>query len=495
MPSSTSPVDPLVQAQAAMQQGRPDQALVLLEGLHRQGRRSATSALLAANANWVQGRADAALQELSAAVRLEPGNATAHLYRGLLLKEQGRPDEALASLERVLQLAPGQPLALLNRGAVLQSQGRLAEARGCYEGVLRAEPGNALPHAYLGLLDAHAGDAAAARHRYEQALALDPQCAVAHDLLSRLALAAGDFPTGWAHYEWRFAHRPDAWARALQGLPAWEGQAGARLLVVGEQGIGDQILHATLLDELAGRVALECVTVPRKLLALMQRSHPALRFADLAPGRPEGHWTHVLRLGSLGRWLRPRAEDFARQPATTLRDDPARTTALGQRPELQSARVVGLSWRSAQPEVGREKSMGLVDMLRGLALPEGTTCVNLQYGDVAGEIEQARRELGITVHQVPGVDPFDDLDALASLVRCCHAVVSTSNSTAHLAGALGADTWLLVPAGYGRLWYWHDHDGRCLWYPSVRVLAQQQQGQWADPLRAAHAALTKHLHD
>ncbi|MBL8331996.1 MAG: tetratricopeptide repeat protein [Rubrivivax sp.] len=493
MSAASPPTHPLTQAQLALQQGRPADALIPLEALHRQGRRSASSSLLAANARWVLGQADGALEDLAAAVALEPSNPSAHLYRGLLLKERGRPGEALASLDRVLALVPGQPVALLNKGAVLQSLARLDEARRCYEGVLKAEPANALPHAYLGLLDAHAGDTAAARRRYERALSLDPQCAVAHDLLSRLALASGDFATGWAHYEWRFAHRPDAWARALQGQPAWAGQADARLLVVGEQGVGDQILHATLLAELAQRVRIERVLLPAKLLPLMQRAHPQLAFGDLADPSPPTGWSHVLRLGSLGRWLRPDPAAFADQPVATLQDDPARTQALRQRPELRGPRVVGLSWRSAQPEVGREKSMGLLEMVQALQPLPGVSFVNLQYGAVADEIEQVRRELGVTVHAVPGVDPFDDLDSLASLMRCCHAVVSTSSSTAHLAGALGADTWLLVPAGYGRLWYWHEHGGRCLWYPSVRVLAQSRQGQWDEPLASARAALDETL--
>lgn len=485
-----------VLAQLRLQAGRPADALEAAQAAERADSRRAQAPLLAANALWLLGRPTQALDSLDRALARDASLLPAHLYRALLLKEQGRHAEAQQALDRVLALDPQHVTALLNRGAVLQSQGQLQAARADYEQVLAIDPAQALPHAYLGLLDAHEGLADLARARYQRALQADPDCSVAHDLLARLDLAQGRFDSGWLHHERRFVDRPDGWARALAGRPEWDGRAnGARLLLVAEQGVGDQILHCSQLDELRQRASVALLVAHGKLLPLLQRSFPGLALHDAAQPLPAVDFTHVLRTGSLGRWLRPDLAAFSNAPATWLRDDAQRTRQLLDALPQGPGPLVGLSWRSAMPEVGSAKSMSLVELLQALDGLGPLRLVNLQYGDVAGEIDAAQRATGLQVHQVAGVDPFNDLDALASLMRHCQAVVSTSNSTVHLAGALGVDTWVMVPHGLGRLWHWHERGGRCLWYPSVRVVPQAVQGQWSAPLADVRSALLAHCHD
>ncbi len=487
-------------AQTLMQLGRFGPALADLQQAARLAGLTPLLAMQMANAQWTLGRSDEALSSLDQALTLDARLVPAHLYRGLLLKERGRPEEALASLDQVLAAEPAHAVALLNRGAVLQSLGRAADARDCYRQVQQLDPRQPQPHAYLGLLDAHAGDVESARSHYRQALALDPDCDLAHDLLSRLELAAFNFEAGWQAYERRFHGRPDAWSAALQGHPAWRGTnatagtpgtAGAdgapRLYVVCEQGLGDQILYASMLRELAAEAHIAGIGIHPKLLPLMRRSFPDLPFRD-ASQRPEAFdWTHHLRLGSLGRFYRRSLDQFP-SPHAYLRHDAARTRELAAALPGEGP-LVGLSWRSTQAEVGREKSLPLRDLMQALRALPARRFVNLQYGPVDDEIATVQRELGVTVHRAPGIDPFHDVDGLAALVMACSHVVSTSNTTAHLAGALGQQTLLLVPQGYGRLWYWSDRKGRTPWYPSITVLAQQRQGDWAQPLQQVATAL------
>ena len=76
------------------------------------------------------------------------------------------------------------------------------------------------------------------------------------------------------------------------------------------------------------------------------------------------------------------------------------------------------------------------------------------------------------------VDLFNDVDSLCSLVDACDFVVTISNINAHVAGALGKKTFLLVPFSKGRHWYWHEKTSRSLWYPSVEIFSQTQTGDW-----------------
>jgi ADP-heptose:LPS heptosyltransferase len=81
------------------------------------------------------------------------------------------------------------------------------------------------------------------------------------------------------------------------------------------------------------------------------------------------------------------------------------------------------------------------------------------------------------------------LEQVAALIQACYVVITTSNSTAHLAGALGKTTLLLLPSGKGQLWYWAEIDGHIPWYPSIQAFRQNEIGNWQHPLQAIKAVL------
>jgi ADP-heptose:LPS heptosyltransferase len=90
---------------------------------------------------------------------------------------------------------------------------------------------------------------------------------------------------------------------------------------------------------------------------------------------------------------------------------------------------------------------------------------------------------------------FNDIDGVLSIISACDLIITTSNSTAHLAGALGKETLLLTPYSVGKFWYWQDIDGVSLWYPSVRVFPQTKQGDWVTPINSMKAYLEKRVEE
>ena len=73
---------------------------------------------------------------------------------------------------------------------------------------------------------------------------------------------------------------------------------------------------------------------------------------------------------------------------------------------------------------------------------------------------------------------FNDIDGLASLIEACDQVVSVSNTTVHIAGSIGKETYLMLPQGKGRLWYWSKEKEQSIWYKSVQVIEQTEIGCW-----------------
>lgn len=148
--------------------------------------------------------------------------------------------------------------------------------------------------------------------------------------------------------------------------------------------------------------------------------------------------------------------------------------------------LVGLAWRSANMDYGAQKSLQLADLVPLLRKP--ACWIDLQYGDTAAERDALPADAALW-HD-PAVDPLRDADAAAAQIAALDLVITVSNTTAHLAGALGRPTWLLLPApGYGLLWYWFLDRPDSLFYPSIRCFRQARAGDWGPALAQLEAAL------
>ena len=108
--------------------------------------------------------------------------------------------------------------------------------------------------------------------------------------------------------------------------------------------------------------------------------------------------------------------------------------------------------------------------------------IDLQYGETIQEKNRIKSQFGTDIISVDFIDKFNDIDGLAALVNACDFIITTSNVTAHIAGALGKKTFLLVPFNQGRIWYWHDSINKSLWYPSVSIYRQTKNGDWTVPI-------------
>jgi ADP-heptose:LPS heptosyltransferase len=153
---------------------------------------------------------------------------------------------------------------------------------------------------------------------------------------------------------------------------------------------------------------------------------------------------------------------------------------------------VGISWRSFQPKtrghVVRKKSAPLETFMK-LANAPGLRLLDLQYGDTAAERERFARSGGRLAH-LDGLDLFNDLDGVLAAIEACDVVATTSNVTAHLAGALGKRTLLFYPDAISPFHYWvPGADGRCLWYPSVEIVTAPELDTWERLLERVHDLL------
>ena len=104
-----------------------------------------------------------------------------------------------------------------------------------------------------------------------------------------------------------------------------------------------------------------------------------------------------------------------------------------------------------------------------------------QYGDTSIEKENLQYNYQIDIHSLENLDKFNQIDSLASLIDACDLIVTTSNVTAHISGALGKKTFLLLPYNAkSSIWYWMHNKVRSLWYPTVKIYRADKMATWSD---------------
>jgi ADP-heptose:LPS heptosyltransferase len=267
-----------------------------------------------------------------------------------------------------------------------------------------------------------------------------------------------------------------------------------RLAIWPEQGVGDQVLFSTLLPDLASRGVQAVVELDPRLLTIYRRSLPAFTFvAPAAADAAFGSCDAQLALGSLPRLLRPTAESFSKQPRALLVPDEARVARARER--LGPGRWIAISWRSLQrgdrKALGERKSIPL-EHFAALAQCAGARLLDLQYGDVAAERTAFHARHPGMLLRLEDLDTDNDFEGIVAAMAACERVVTSSNVTAHFAGAIGKETSLLFLDGWPPFHYWTaGPDRRSLWYPSVQIASD---ASWIDWERA-FAAVCKGLQD
>lgn len=416
-----------------------------------------------ANSLLELGSIEAALEACNSALSLKPDFADAHSNRGNALYFLGLTDQALISYELAIKHKPEFADAFFNRGNALRDLGRQEDA----------------------ILS------------YERALELNPNLVDARFSWGQLKLAQKKWAEGWgAYFHRKHIKRAGIFAH-LNDIASWQlDSPKGRLLVLAEQGIGDEIFLTKCLELLIQRNGTSiCVAVDHRLLLVFERSFTNINFisrSDLSQLNSKA-FDFQINVGDAAAMLvmNPVMHPQVCKPHILISDKkPSFLTKLQSSKSLRPR--VGLSWKSKSSKIGAEKSMSLLQMMTTLKDLK-VDWINLQYGDVISEIEQVKTLLDIEVHQVSGVNIDNDLDEWLQVIEACDAVITTSNSTAHFSGAIGKPTFVMVPFGKGKLWYWHLEDGPSEWYPSLSVAHAKELNVWGNTLIAARSWLEKQI--
>ncbi len=399
------------------------------------------------------GDADAALESYRQAVALDAGAAFAHSNIAAILTRRGDVTAAQSHLEQALDSPAPPPMALLNLAMLNEVAGRPGEALATYDRILETAPEEALVH-------------------FQRAMTL---------------LTMGRFSEGWTAYHWRFRRPGTRTLHDAFKIPFWTGEAlaGRKLVVWTEQGPGDEILLASMLPDVIARGPELTVACSPRLLPLLRRSFSSARFVSSEKLSQVGAQDLQASFSHLGAVLRTSFADFPPTGAFLKADESERAALRSKYQDGDSTRtLVGIAWHSANPTAAAQKSAPLGEWAPILKTP-GTTFVNLQYGDHAGEAREAEAAFGCKIITDRSINPLKDIDGFASQVAAMDRVISVSNTTVHVAGGLGVPTSVLLPKAFGKIWYWFLERTDSPWYPRLTLHRQAQAGIWSDVIGAA----------
>jgi len=431
-------------------------------------------------------RHEEALASYDQSIALKPDYAEAWSNRGVALNDLRRYEEALASCDRSIELKPDSAEAWSNRGVALRDLRRHEEALASYDRAIALKPhyAEAWLNRGVALGDLQRHEEALAN--YERAIALKPDYPDALYNKGLLQLAQKDFVAGFENYLRRWDTKSFTSHPLKTGLPQCNPTIeGRNLLLWAEQGIGDEIFYAGMLTQALEKFPNISLVADARLHPLFRRSFPMVTLLEKdQPLTPEFLKKTDLQapIGDLGHILGLGFDAIMSTRRPFLVADRAKSSMFESLAPFSSGKITcGLAWRSHNKNFGKEKSIDL-EQLEPILRNAHLEFINLQYGEVDSEIQKVRSRFGVNVHQVEGVDTYNDIDGLLALIDACDIVVTTSNVTAHLAGSIGKRGCVIVPSSKGRIWYWHLDDANNFWYPSLKVCYQGDRYDWTDTI-------------
>lgn len=415
------------------------------------------------------------------AVEIDPHYAEALSNLGMVLIGQGKLKEAGIKLEQVVSLVPNSAKFRNNLGVLFNREGRFAEAVAASEKAIAMSADYLEGYNNLGTALMELGRFSEAKTAFEAAIAINSECAEPHHNLSLILLLTGQFEDGLEEYEWRWRH--DGFSTPVRPFPQpwWDGSANevGKLLIWGEQGIGDEVQFFGLIRHIISlgiEVVVEC---DNRLAPLLQRSFPDTivigRSDPPSDVLKDAAITHQIPMCSIPHVLGLPLNSISFPNHYILADESCRDMLRSRYKAGKEPLLVGISWKSGNSQEGAKRSIDL-EKWGPILKTANVRFVNLQYGECSSQLKASFERFGVEIFDDESINPLTNLEGFAGQVAAMDLVISVDNSTVHFAGALGVKVWTMLPTVPD--WRWGLEGDSSSWYPTMRLFRQKDRGKW-----------------
>ena len=437
----------------------------------------------------------------------DPGHVEATNNLACVQRDQKRYGDAVETLRALLGVEPESPVLWNTLGTVLSDQGDMDTALTFFEEALRHDPGFAKARYNRANARQPLGDASGALEDLEAALpgAESPyERAMMQMARAMLLMTLGRIPEGFEAYEVRLdPHLPDA-MRVAVNAPRWDPKAedvrGKRLLIVGEQGLADEMVFGTCVADAIEAVGPEgrvFVAVEPRLIGLFQRAFPAAVVGAHRSVKLEGRITRYVPFaeeleGGVDAWIpmasllavfRPSIDAFPERRGYLIPDPDRVAHWTAELEKLGPGLKVGLHWKSLVLTGSRARYFSSFERWRPVLTTPGAVMVNLQCGDVTDDLAAAEAA-GVSIW-TPPIDLKDDLEDVAALSSALDLVIGPGIAGTNLAAAVGGTAWMITAPDD---WHFLGTE-RYPVYPHLRYFRRDSFADWEGAIARIRAAL------
>ena len=403
---------------------------------------------------------------------------------GIVAYRNGRVEQALERMEKAEAISPDMALYPRNMCEVYRGAGRLDDALRAGKRAVELAPNDSRAYFNLALIHYERLELDESVRRSEQAIALDPDYAEAHFEKAEALLLAGKMQEGWDSYEWRFKLKQAEGMLPKTDKPQWDGKplAPGKLLIIGDQGFGDCIQFGRLIPW----AALLC---PQPVLACSGELTPLLR---QIPGigkmvtrwEDTGDYEAYIPLSGLPRLAGVGTDNVP--PSGYLKPDPELVREWAEKLDRlvpKGKKRIALVWAGRPTHKNDKKRTLKLAQFAPLFVREDIAIITVQKGDSIAQVGgyYARAPL---VNLGPEIGDF--LDTMA-ILQSVDRLVTIDTSVAHVAGASGVPSSLVLP--FAPDWRWLLNREDSPWYPSIRIFRQQRPYDWAGVIERVAAEL------
>ncbi|MGF6904105.1 tetratricopeptide repeat protein [Paraburkholderia sp. GAS348] len=434
------------------------------------------------------GQLDSAAHYWRSAWTLEPASLNDGLGLIAVLAKAGRTHQLGNTITQIRTRFAGDAAALKALAFVLNTNDRFNDALSVARQGLAIDPHHPLLHHNAARALSICGKIAESRPHSMEAAQLLPDNPHMQFHLASVLLGLGEFAEGWKRYKW-FYDLPDRQKEQVRPIfREWNGESvvGCRFLLVGEQGLGDEIQFIRFAEWLHRQEATVDVLVSKPIAELAtSMTGVQTAFTTVPPG-PYDYWCYMLRMPEhikLDISMLPVAMPYLTATPDKSRQWRSRIEAISSGRRHANGKRVGIVWAGSPNHVlDRYRSIRL-DALKPLFGLAGVTWYSVQKGNHERESESLAHEYDL--HTLgPAVNDFTDTLAI---LQTLDLLITVDTSVAHLAGAAGLPVWVLVPA-YSE-WRWLTNRTDSPWYPSMRLFRQRELAEWDPVVKEVQAAL------
>jgi tetratricopeptide (TPR) repeat protein len=434
---------------------------------------------------------NSALESFNKAININDNYFEAWLNKGVCLNLQRKYKEANDTFNYLNIIYSNNKYVLTNIGVTLTNLNKSDESIAYFDKAIEIDKDFAEAYANKGEALNILKNYEEAKKNFCNAFKLKNDMPSAHNNFAFTQFMLKDFEFAWKEYEWRWSMDSMIKSRFLTNKPIWDGvDKPINLLIWGEQGIGEQILFSSMLsDIIQSKNLIITVLLNKKLLSIFQFSFPNIKFYDINIDKNKLTFDEYISIGNLGKYYRNSLQKFEKVNFPYLKINTEKQVSLFEK--IENTRInkliCGISWNSIGKNFGNEKSIPFEQIIPLLQIPN-IDWINLQY-NVNDNDKTIISSRNIKFIKLKNSDVYDDVENLARCIQHCDLIVTCSNSTAHMAGALNKTTLLILPYQKGRLFYWDTANHRSLWYPSIEIINQETVENWHRPIQEVQLKL------